>query len=55
MRPPILPYTAFKIVEETEEVVAALKHKLDIRRVPPPVKRADRKSGRAQGTADDSE
>lgn len=48
-------YPPTEIVEETEEVVAALKQKLDIKRVPPPIKRADRKSGRAQGTADDSE
>ena len=43
------------MVEGTEEVVRELKRELDIKRVPPPVKRAERKSGRANGTADDSE
>jgi hypothetical protein len=48
-------YPPMEVVEETEAVVRELKRELNIKRVPPPVKRAERKSGRANGTADDSE
>jgi hypothetical protein len=48
-------YPPIEIIEETEDVVTELKRQLNIKRVPPPAKRTDRKSARAHGAADDSE